>query len=225
MAVDTRMNGIIHAALRRDLDRMAIVLERPEEVAPERLRALGEHTEWLMDMLHDHHSSEDDHLFPMVRRNNPDAAPLLDEMESEHAAIAGAVTVMEDAGRGAVAGAPGAAAALRDAVAGLRAVLDPHLEHEERDFTSVVQNSGIPDAEFKAFEKSNTAGRKPPELAFVGHWMLDNLDPAGAAVVASKVPAVPRFIMLRFLGGAYRRRAEACWGGTPAAGVRAVPLS
>jgi len=29
--------------------------------------------------------------------------------------------------------------------------------------------------------------------------MLDNLEPAGAAVVTSKVPAVPRFIMLRFL--------------------------
>lgn len=55
--------------------------------------------------------------------------------------------------------------------------------------------------------------------------MLDNLDESGAAVVRSKVPAVPRFIMLRFLGGPYRRRAEACWGGTPATAVRSVPLS
>ena len=32
MTIDTRMNGIIHAALRRDLDRTAMVLDGTEEV-------------------------------------------------------------------------------------------------------------------------------------------------------------------------------------------------
>lgn len=224
MTIDTRMNGIIHAALRRDLDRTAMVLDGTGEVPDARLRAIGAHVVWLMDLLHSHHTTEDERLFPMMRRNNPDLAGLLDEMETEHAAIAAAVTALEAAGRRAEAGEPGAADALRDAVAGLRTVLDPHLVHEERDLAPLVPES-VTEDEWAAFEKSNTAGKKPPELAMQGHWMIDNLDPAGVAVVKSVVPAVPRFIMLRFLAGPYRRRREACWGGTPAAAVPATPLT
>jgi hypothetical protein len=53
--------------------------------------------------------------------------------------------------------------------------------------------------------------------------MIDNLDEASVAVVTGLVPAVPRFLMLRFLGGPYRRRREELWGGTPAEAVRSVP--
>ena len=144
-------------------------------------------------------------------------------MEAEHAAVADAVAALESAGRGAEAGEPGAAVALREAVAALRTVLDPHLEHEERDLSPQVPES-VTEKEWREFEKSNTDGAKPPELAFIGHWMLDNLDVAGATVVKGNVPAVPRFVMLRFLGGPYRARAAACWGGTPAADVRSEPL-
>ena len=143
-------------------------------------------------------------------------------MDAEHHAIGEARSALEQAGRSAEAGQAGAAEALREAVADLRAVLDPHLEHEERDLPRVVVLS-VTEQEWAAFEKSNVEGKKPPELAFQGHWMLDNLEPAGAAVVKSKVPAVPRFIMLRFLGGAYRKRRDALWGGTPAETVRSQP--
>jgi hypothetical protein len=221
MAIDTRMNGIIHAALRRDLDRTALVLADGEPDGA-RLRAMGVHVVWLMDFLHTHHTGEDEHLFPMLRHNNPRIHDLLDDMESEHAAIAGAVTGLRETGGRAAAGEP-VAAELRDAVAALRAVLDPHLEHEERDLSPVVPES-VTEAQWREFEKSNTRGTRPPELAFIGHWMLDNLDETGAAVVRSKVPAVPRFVMLRFLGRPYRERAAACWGGTPAADLRSEPL-
>jgi hypothetical protein len=224
MAIDTRMNGIIHAALRRDLDRTAMVLDGLDPVSETRLRAIGTHVVWLMDLLHSHHTTEDERLFPVIRRNNPGAAGLLDEMETEHSAIAGAVTSLEAAGRRAEAGEPGSADTLRDAVAALRTVLDPHLAHEERDLAPLVPES-VAEAEWREFEKSNTAGKKPPVLAMQGHWMIDNLSPAGVEVVTSVVPAVPRFIMLRLLGGPYRRRREACWGGTPAAAVPATPLT
>lgn len=224
MTVDTRMNSVIHASLRRDLDRAALLLERPDDLTPVRLRTLGTHVVWLMDLLHDHHTTEDTRLFPVIRANNPDAAALIDAMDAEHHAIGEARWTLEQAGRSAEAGRPGAAEALREAVADLRAVLDPHLEHEERELPEVVVRS-VTEEEWAGFEKSNVEGKKPPELAFQGHWMLDNLEPAGAAVVRSKVPAVPRFVMLRFLGGAYRRRRDALWGGTPAETVRSQPLT
>lgn len=224
MTIDTRMNSVIHASLRRDLDRAALLLERPDDLSSERLRTLGAHAVWLMDFLHDHHTTEDTSLFPLIRANNPGAAELIDAMDAEHHAIGEARSALEQAGRSAEAGQAGAAEALRAAVADLRAVLDPHLEHEERDLPRVVELS-VTEQEWAAFEKSNVEGKKPPELAFQGHWMLDNLEPAGAAVVKSKVPAVPRFIMLRFLGGAYRKRRDELWGGTPAETVRSQPLT
>ena len=224
MAIDTRMNSIIHAALCRDLDRTTMLLERPADLDPERLRVLGEHAVWLMDLLHDHHTTEDTRLFPVLRSHSPEAGPLLDAMDAEHQAIAAAVTTFEEAGRSAAAGETGAAERLRETLAGLRLVLDPHLEHEERELPEVVVRH-VSEEEWAAFEKSNIEGKRPPELAFQGHWMLDNLEPAGAAVVKSKVPAVPRFIMLRLLGGAYRRRREALWGGTSAEAVPARPLT
>lgn len=222
MAIETRMNGIIHAALRRDLERMTLLLDRPDEVSDTRLRAIGGHARWLMEVLHEHHTGEDERLFPVIRRNNPDAGRLLDAMAAEHSAIAAAVAHVERAGSRAEAGVDGAAGELRDAVTGLRSVLDPHLEHEERDLTPVVPQS-VSEAEWADFEKSNTDGLKPPELAFRGHWMIDNLDRAGVGVVASRVPAVPRFLMLRLMGGPYRRRREELWGGTDALGVRSRP--
>ena len=223
MTIDTRMNGVIHAALKRDLERIALLVERPDDLSPARLQAIGGHAVWLMELLHRHHTTEDERLFPVMRANKPDIGPLIDSMVAEHEAIAAAVTALEEAGRHAEAGEPGAARALGDAVAGLRRVLDPHLEHEERSLSPLVAES-VTEEEWAVFEKSNTEGVKPPDLALQGHWMLDNLDPGGVEVVKKQVPAIPRFIMLRFLGGAYRKRFEACWGGTPAAGIRAVRL-
>lgn len=223
MSIDTRMNGVIHAALKRDLARIALLTAEPDELSDVRLRAIGEHTVWLMDTLHHHHVTEDERLFPLIREGNPDAGALLDAMVAEHDAIAAAVTTLEAAGRAAEAGEEGAATRLHEGVAGLRRVLDPHLEHEEHSLSPIVPHS-VTEEQWAAFEKSNTAGMKPPQMAFQGHWMLDNLDAGGQAVVKSVVPAVPRFVMLTFLGGPYRKRREACWGGTAAADVRAVRL-
>lgn len=223
MTIDTRMNGVIHAALRRDLERIALLVARPEDLSPARLQAIGGHAVWLMELLHRHHTTEDERLFPVMRANQPDIGPLIDSMLAEHAAIASAVTALEEAGRRAEAGEPGAADELGSAVAGLRRVLDPHLEHEERSLSPLVAGS-VTEEEWAVFEKGNTEGVKTPDLAFQGHWMLDNLDPAGVDVVKHQVPPIPRFVMVRFLGGAYRKRFDACWGGTPAAGVRAVRL-
>ena len=57
------------------------------------------------------------------------------------------------------------------------------------------------------------------QLADEGHWLVDNLDPERRDFVVHLVPAVPRFILLNFLGGPYKKKATLLWGGTPAAAV------
>ena len=138
MPIDTRMNAIIHASLRRDLDRASLLLDEPTQLPPERLQLLGTHVMWLMDLLHDHHTTEDSRLFPVVRDHDPEAGPLLDAMDAEHQAISDAASALHRAGRRAEAAEPGAANAIRTAIIELRAVLDPHFEHEERALPPVV---------------------------------------------------------------------------------------
>ena len=69
---DTRMMGIVHDALRRDLGRLRAVLTGAPPGADQRA-ALGAHLEWMLDFLHEHHHGEDAGLYPLVLAKNPAA--------------------------------------------------------------------------------------------------------------------------------------------------------
>ena len=86
---DTRMMGIVHDALRRDLARIRAALAGA--VPEARRRALAAHVGWMMDFLHEHHEGEDAGLYPMVRAVNPAVGALLDVMAADHAAVDPAV--------------------------------------------------------------------------------------------------------------------------------------
>ncbi len=66
---DTRMMGIVHDALRRDLARLRAALTT--EVGEGRRQALAAHVAWMTDFLHAHHEGEDAGLYPMVRAADP----------------------------------------------------------------------------------------------------------------------------------------------------------
>src|SRR5690348_252637 len=79
----------VHAALRRDLERIARVSARGDDNPAQVLRtACG--WEMFKSYLHVHHTAEDDMLWPPMRQALADGADgnaLLDAMEAEHAAI------------------------------------------------------------------------------------------------------------------------------------------
>ena len=85
---DTRMMGIVHSALQRDLLRAREVLAAAPPPTGPAARALGGHVTWMMEFLHAHHSAEDEGLWPLVRQRNPAAGDLLDSLEADHARIA-----------------------------------------------------------------------------------------------------------------------------------------
>jgi AcrR family transcriptional regulator len=121
---DTRMMGIVHDALRRDLARIRAALAGAVPEAGR--RPLAAHVAWMMDFLHAHHEGEDAGLYPMVRAANPAAATLLDAMGADHAAIDPAVEGLRAAAaRWAAAGTDSDRTALLDALVALEAVLLP----------------------------------------------------------------------------------------------------
>ncbi len=209
---DTRMMGIVHGALRRDLLRTRDVLTAEPYPQGRRRRALGEHVVWMMEFLHAHHTSEDEGLWPLVRARNPAAGALLDSLEAEHLVISPAAAALGAAGqRYAATPTDEPRAELLAALDALAAVLFPHLDREVEEAMPVVSAS-ITQAEWHAVEQEyNIKPKSLAQLGMEGHWLLDGIDAEGYQVVVGTVPAVPRFILLHGFARAYRRRSRARW--------------
>ena len=209
---DTRMMGIVHGALKRDLLRAHRVLLASPAPRGRQRAALGNHVTWMLDFLHAHHSGEDAGLWPLVRRRDPAAAELLDSMEADHARIAPAADLAAAAARDYAATTEDSArVALVEALDGLLEVLVPHLDREVSEAMPVVEAS-ITNREWDAVEQEyNIKPKTTRQLAMEGHWLLEGIDEEGYDVVVHKVPAALRFVLLHGFGRSYRRQASARW--------------
>ncbi|HEY7047340.1 MAG TPA: hemerythrin domain-containing protein [Jatrophihabitantaceae bacterium] len=204
---DVTMMYLIHDAIRRDLDRLedGLHLLASMHAGPRRralITALDRTWADLDHYLHEHHTSEDDQLWPLLRRQCPLTGELLDELEGEHAAIerlvrdcrsglARALTsypTFEDASRAA------------DAMGALRGELRAHLDHEEKAaLPYVIDHLGRQWPEFEARQR-RTAGVSG--LTRFLPWVLDDADVVRADWVRDQVPA-PVFAVV---GGVFLRR-------------------
>jgi len=210
---DTRMMGIVHAAFRRDLARVRLTLTAAPAPQGDRRQAVAAQIIWLMDRLHAHHQTEDDGLWPLIRRRNPGAAGLLEAMETEHRAIVPAIEALTVATQNYRRSAPGDNARLEliHALDTLTGVLLPHLDREVAEAMPVVAQT-LSARDWEAWNKqANVKGEPLRELGLEGHWLIDEIDPEGYQVVADQVPAVPRFILLHAFARPYERRRDAWW--------------
>ncbi|GAB99298.1 hypothetical protein GONAM_08_00880 [Gordonia namibiensis NBRC 108229] len=220
---DTRSMGIVHSALRRDLQRARVVLASPPTPGDPQRRALADHLIWMMDFLHMHHTGEDQGLWPLIRRRNPDVAALLDDMEADHLRIAPAVEALIE-GAHAYRADPEARESLIHRLDRLSDVLLPHLEREEFDAMPVVAAT-ISTAEFRDVEHVYFVKPKGfAELGREGHWVVDGLNDEDRNLIYRVVPTIPRFVLVHAFARGYRRRAELMWGHGPASKIGPVTV-
>jgi hemerythrin-like domain-containing protein len=209
---DTRMMGIVHEALKRDLRRARDVIAGDRPPGDRQREALGRHLGWMMDFLHGHHTGEDDGLWPAVRQRNPGAGPLLDSLEADHARIAPAAAELTAAATAYTASSsPAARTRIVAALDALADVLFPHLDREVAEAMPVVAAT-LTNAEWEDIEeRHNLDGKSTRELATEGHWLIEGIDPEGYDVVVHKVPPVLRFVLVHGFGAGYRRQARRRW--------------
>lgn len=219
---DIRDMRIVHSALRRDLERTRIVLSDPALVTDDRRRAIGAHLVWLMHTLHRHHTGEDEHVWPEIRRREPSAGPLLDEMDTDHRRIAELIREIEQVAVSFGAGAVQVSEVL-DALARLEEAVLPHLAREEQEVMPVVAQVLSRTEWQRLGHRAFIKGKPFLDLAMEGHWVIDNATPADRERMVTELPTLPRFILLHLLCGRYARRFRELWDGTPAAGL--PPLS
>ena len=152
--LDMRMMFAIHDALRRDLERVA------------QMRTRNEGWDLFDRMLHLHHTIEDDLLWPVMRdavAGQSDDLALLDEMETEHAAI---VPLLETLDRALADGQT-----TPQARADLDARLREHLTHEEREALPLVDRT-LTEEQWMAFGQGSIQ-RIGADVPRFWPWVLD----------------------------------------------------
>jgi hypothetical protein len=181
---DMTMMYVMHAALRRDLERIARVTARPDDDPKHVLRtAVG--WEMFKSYLHAHHTAEDDLLWPPMRKalaDESDGVALLDAMEAEHAAIdplmaaIDAALVDRDSG-------PHRLGELTDALA---IALRGHLDHEEAEGLALVDATVTPE-QWRAFSAEG-GKRIGGDVHRFMPWLLDDASPEVTATVLGLLP-------------------------------------
>jgi hemerythrin-like domain-containing protein len=185
----------LHAALRRDLSRLRDAAARlgNSAAAPPTVLAGWDA---FRAQLGNHHSAEDDDLWPVLRQELSDPGDLaaVDAMVAEHQQIPGALADVDAALRsGSELAAP---------VERLSTVVLDHLAHEEREVIPLIEQH-LTRAQWRAFLHQERARRSPRERPQFLAWILDDADQQDAAAVLTEMPPPARLIYRRVLRPRY----------------------
>ena len=131
----------VHQALR---ERLAALRQEaagpalPEDAA--RPEDLLSHCLSFCTAIHQHHSGEDDQLWPALRAAAPELAPVIDNLIEDHHLVAGILQrIRELLAPGQASSGPGALSRELD---GLTAILESHFSYEERRIASALDLLG-----------------------------------------------------------------------------------
>jgi len=191
---------LAHSAMRQEFGMLAEVAGQPLD---ERRAALFEdQVAMVLEVLHHHHTAEDDTIWPALRKRHPTARAGLDELEADHDAIDPLIRAAGDrnlplAGRAAV---------LRD----LHERINLHLDREEAVAVPLISKH-ITVTEWDALGKRavKETGRRIPD---VYGWYASAVDEPRVAEALRTVPVPIRILFRLAWQPAYRRRARRLYG-------------
>ncbi|QIG41393.1 hemerythrin domain-containing protein [Nocardioides anomalus] len=181
--IDLTMMYLLHHGFRRDLARFADAARRTPVAEGATWHALLERWDLFALLLEDHHTKEDDHVWPLLDaalREADDRGGLrvLEEMATEHGAIDPVLaTARERLAR--MAARPDAVtrSALVDAVTAAREVVDQHLAHEERSAVPLLQRYVSEDDWARLDREHLRGGLAPRQLLQLVPWAVQGLHP------------------------------------------------
>ena len=203
------LNTVIHAAVRRDLQRFDEALAHVPDRSLERADQLT--TAWnnLSYQLHRHHEDEETFFWPASERLGVDVS-MVEQLQGEHdqmvAALSAADASMKTFG---VDPSAGNAEEARCAVVELGRVLDDHLAHEER----TMEPFSVAHKDTKEHKAAEAAARKAHTegAGTFFAWLNDHCDADAARALRREVPAPVLFFILRVGGRDYNRRIASVW--------------
>jgi hemerythrin-like domain-containing protein len=144
-AIDSLFDGremvMVHDVLRREFGLLPRVVASvtPDEQGGGRASIIAWHIEWLVNFLHNHHSTEDNYLWPLLVRRC-DHEELTARMENEHAEVAASMdTVLKTLRVWDVEHTVASRDALEHALRELIQPLSAHLSDEEQHVVPLLE--------------------------------------------------------------------------------------
>jgi len=202
------LNGMYmaHHAFRRDLVRFAAAARNTPVEAVDVWRALAVRWEQFGEILHHHHTTEDDVLWPqLLEVVDADGRATLEAMEAEHELID---PLLEScaAGFAAMAQAPDADTRQRlaDTAEVARDTLSDHMRHEETEALPLVQALMSTEG-WERVEKAAGDGKGLKDLLFLAPWIADGLT-RGQMETALRSVGQGLRIVVALTRGRYARR-------------------
>jgi hypothetical protein len=217
---DLTMMYVLHHGFRRDLRDFTLAAEATPLSDADCWRGIADRWDLFAELLHDHHTKEDEVLWPLlhdraVDADDTEALRVLDEMEAEHALIDPLLDRVWAAVRDMTVEPD--AATRDDLVSGLRATtqaLDAHLGHEERDAIAALQRL-VGGKEWEEIERTRLRGgltRKA--LVAMLPWAVEGLPaPFVSALLADS--GLPFRVMLRLGRPRFSRLQKAAFAHVP----------
>jgi hemerythrin-like domain-containing protein len=129
----------VHGWLREQLDAIRTDAAAFAEGGGMRATDLRTHCLTFCSILERHHTGEDEQLFPFLARQHPELGPVIGELMRDHGQVAEILNQITELAR-ALGAQPDAAdvARMRTEMDGLAALLENHLNYEERKLVPIL---------------------------------------------------------------------------------------
>jgi hemerythrin-like domain-containing protein len=210
MAEHLSMNTVIHAAVRRDLQRFSKALEEFPIGSTQRAADLDRAWQHLDHQLYHHHHSEETIFWPALREAGADET-LVGDLGGEHERMAEAMArTREVMSNFAADPSAGNLEQVKAAFADLTNAVETHFVHEERDlepFQAQVKDTPPMRRAARQIRRTQTPVQAGGYLA----WLQDGADPVAKAFLMQEIPAPVLLVFSRLLGRSYTRRIASTW--------------
>jgi hypothetical protein len=204
--IDTREMVVVHTAFRRELGAAPGLVRGVAAGDRPRAQVVGDHVQLLLDMLHHHHTGEDDLLWPKLLARVPEElTPVVLLMEGQHELIA---QELDTAQAVLPAWRSAAGAADRDELAAalerMHPLLVEHLAAEEERVLPLAA-AALTQAEWDELGERGMAGIPKQKLPMVFGMLMAEGDPEVLRAMIGHAPLVPRLVVPRIAPRAYGR--------------------
>lgn len=192
--IDVRDMRIVHETFRRAYDESARLVRANPTPSPERVTFLADHIDFGIGMLHHHHESEDELLYPLLVERAPDQAAMTKAVEHQHTEVTTAIDAVS-AACAAWRRQPSSETgeSLAQALDALNATLQPHLDDEEREIVPLAAVT-LTQQEWVAMGEHSRAAIPRNRMPVAFGMLLEPLNDDDRAYMKSELPAPVRLL-------------------------------
>lgn len=192
--IDVRDMAIVHRTFRNAYQESAQLVRANPTPSAARVAFLADHIDFAIAMLHHHHESEDELLYPMLIARVPAQAAHTQEVEREHQLVAGGIDAASQA-CAAWRDEPSAETgeALAAALDDLNATLQPHLDDEERDVVPLAAIT-LSQQEWEAIGAHSRASIPRDRMPIAFGMLLEPLNESDRDYMKAQLPAPVRLL-------------------------------